>query len=114
MYILAFNRRHTDNCHQSAQTGGAPLTYLEQKRKEAQMNYLQEQKYFAEHKAELEDFMKRQEEAFASQIPSNLWAAIDQFTKKEGPDQAAAAGQEVPVTVSAAQPQGQQAPKPPT
>ena len=79
------------------------------------MNYLQEQKYFAEHKAELEEFMKRQEEAFASQIPSNLWAAIDQFTKKEDPDQAAAAaGQEVPVTVSPAQPQGQQAPKPPT
>ncbi len=76
---------------------------------------MQEQKYFEEHKAELEAFIKQQEEAMASQAPSNLWAAIDMFNKKD-PDQAAAAGQEVPVTVSSAQPQpqGQQRPKPPT
>ena len=79
------------------------------------MNYIQEQKYFEEHKAELDEFMKQQEEAFASQAPSNLWAAIDMFNKKD-PNQVAAAGQEVPVTVSTAQPQsqGQQTPNPPT
>jgi len=79
------------------------------------MNYIQEQKYFEEHKAELEAFMKQQEEAAASQAPSNLWAAIDMFSKKD-PDQAAAAGQDVPVTAPSVQPQpqGQRPPKPPT
>ncbi|KAF8320242.1 import inner membrane translocase subunit tim-50 [Amanita rubescens] len=99
----------------SAQTDGPPPSYLEQKRKEAQMNYIQEQKYFEEHKADLEAFIKQQEEAAASQAPSNLWAAIDMFNKKD-PDQVAAAGQEVPVTAPSVQPQpqGQQPPKSPT
>ncbi|KAF8625876.1 hypothetical protein AX15_005154 [Amanita polypyramis BW_CC] len=88
---------------------GPPPTYLEQKRKEAQMNYIQEQKYLAEHKEDLERFMKQQEEALASQVPNNLWAAIDQFSKKDDPSKTGIGGQDVPVTAaSSSQPQQSQ------
>ncbi|KAF8623313.1 hypothetical protein AX17_001618 [Amanita inopinata Kibby_2008] len=67
----------------SASMGGPPPSYLELKRKEAQMQYLEEQKYLEQHKDDLERFMKQQEEALAGQVPNNLWDAIDQFKGKK-------------------------------
>ena len=52
------------------------------------MHYLEEQKYLEMHKDELERFIKQQEEALASQVPTNLWAALDQFGKKDDPNKA--------------------------
>ncbi|PFH47484.1 hypothetical protein AMATHDRAFT_67686 [Amanita thiersii Skay4041] len=71
--------------------GGPPPTYLEQKRREAQLQYMEEQKYLESHKDELEQFMKQQEEALASQVPNSLWDAIDQLKgrKEQQPDAAA-------------------------
>ncbi|KAK2464401.1 hypothetical protein APHAL10511_003549 [Amanita phalloides] len=84
-------------------TDGTPPTYLEQKRKEAQMAYIQDRKYLEEHREELEQYIKQQEEALASQVPSNLWQAIDQFSKKEDPGKAPTTGQDTPEIVPSSQ-----------
>ncbi|KIL61962.1 hypothetical protein M378DRAFT_13166 [Amanita muscaria Koide BX008] len=82
----------------ASSTDGPPPTYLELKRKEAQMHYLEEQKYLETHKDDLERLIKQQEEAMASQVPTNLWAALDQFSKKEDPDQASQTDQGPPTS----------------
>ncbi|TFK37060.1 HAD-like domain-containing protein [Crucibulum laeve] len=53
-----------------------PATYLEQKRREAQAQYKEEQKYIQEHKEELEKLLQQDQEAMAAQVPGNLWEAI--------------------------------------
>ncbi|ESK90564.1 mitochondrial import inner membrane translocase subunit tim50 [Moniliophthora roreri MCA 2997] len=57
----------------------APLTYLEQKRKEAQMQYKEEQAYIAKNKDYLEKLLKQEQDMMAAQVPKNLWEAIDQM-----------------------------------
>jgi len=58
---------------------GPPLTYLEQKRAEAQKQFLEEQKYLRDHKDELEKLYEQDQQAMAAQIPGNLWEALDQY-----------------------------------
>jgi len=70
---------------------GIPPTYLEQKRREAQMQYQEEQKYIAEHKEELERLLAQEQEAMAGEVPGTLWEAFDHFRgspkKKEGEEE---------------------------
>ncbi|KAG5644307.1 hypothetical protein DXG03_008725 [Asterophora parasitica] len=54
-----------------------PPTYLEQKRKEAQAQYLEEQKYIAEHREELEKLLAQEQQAMAGEVPGSLWEAFD-------------------------------------
>ncbi|KAK0449281.1 import inner membrane translocase subunit tim-50 [Armillaria borealis] len=66
-----------------SQTEPVPLTYLEQKRKEAQRNYLEEQAYIEKNREQLDKLLEQDREMMAAQVPSNLWDAIDQM--KGGP-----------------------------
>jgi len=47
-------------------------TYLEQKRREAQMQYQEEQKYIAEHEEELERLLAQEQEAMTGEVPWTL------------------------------------------
>jgi import inner membrane translocase subunit TIM50 len=53
-----------------------PPTYLEQKRKEAQKHYLEDQAYLQAHKEEYERLIEQNQQAMAKDAPSNLWDAI--------------------------------------
>ncbi|PPR01383.1 hypothetical protein CVT24_006221 [Panaeolus cyanescens] len=57
----------------------APPTYLEQRRREAQAQYLHEQNYIKENKEEIEKAMQQEQAAMAAQAPGSLWAAMDQL-----------------------------------
>ncbi|KAJ7623368.1 HAD-like domain-containing protein [Roridomyces roridus] len=56
-----------------------PPTYLEQKRREAQQQYAEEQKYIQDNKAYLEGLLKKEQEMMVSQGPGTLWEAIGQI-----------------------------------
>jgi len=60
-------------------TTGPPPTYLEQKRAESQKQYLDEQKYLRDNKAELGRLLEQDRNTMAAQVPNNLWEAIDHF-----------------------------------
>ncbi|KAF6752219.1 import inner membrane translocase subunit tim-50 [Ephemerocybe angulata] len=62
--------------------GQPPPTYLEQKRKEAQHQYQEEQKYLRDNKEQLEKLLEQEQQAMAAMVPSNLWEAIDQISGK--------------------------------
>jgi import inner membrane translocase subunit TIM50 len=66
-----------------------PPTYLEQKRKDAQLQYKEEQAYLEAHKADFERLMQQDQQAMANETPTNLWAAINVLqgppTKGGGP-----------------------------
>ncbi|KAF8161565.1 HAD-like domain-containing protein [Crassisporium funariophilum] len=66
-----------------------PPTYLEQKRKEAQIQYQEEQNYIKRNKDELEKLLEQDQQAMAAQVPGNLWEAMDQFKGKRPEDLAA-------------------------
>ncbi|KIK07744.1 hypothetical protein K443DRAFT_673009 [Laccaria amethystina LaAM-08-1] len=82
--------------------GVPPPTYLEQKRREAQMQYQEEQKYLRDNKEQLENLLEQDQQAMAAEIPGNLWEAIDQFKgkKKHMDDQPPAAQTSSPVSSS--------------
>ncbi|KIK50841.1 hypothetical protein GYMLUDRAFT_266045 [Collybiopsis luxurians FD-317 M1] len=61
----------------SRSTQNAPPTYLEQKRKEAQQQYLDEQAQIAKNKDYLESLLKHEQALMAAQAPSNIWEAIE-------------------------------------
>lgn len=72
--------------------GQPPPTYLEQKRREAQIQYQEEQKYIRENREQLEKLLEQDLQAQAAAVPNNLWEAIDQFQgkpKTPSPDDAA-------------------------
>ncbi|KAF8655081.1 hypothetical protein AX16_003246 [Volvariella volvacea WC 439] len=69
----------------SNQQAGPPPTYLEQKRKEAQLQYLEEQKYIADHKEEMDKMLEQEQQVMNAQVPSSLWEAMDQFKGKNEP-----------------------------
>jgi import inner membrane translocase subunit TIM50 len=73
------------------------LTYLEQKRSEAQQQYAEEQKYIREHKDYLESLLQKDQEMMAAEIPGTLWEAIGQLTgePKKKPADPTQAGKEV-------------------
>ncbi|KAJ7634158.1 HAD-like domain-containing protein [Mycena polygramma] len=74
-----------------------PMTYLEQKRQEAQQQYAEEQKYIREHKDYLEGLLKKDQEMMAAEIPGTLWEAIGQLTgePKKKPTDGQEPGKEV-------------------
>ncbi|KAJ7050490.1 HAD-like domain-containing protein [Mycena amicta] len=57
-----------------------PLTYLEQKRREAQEQYAEELKYIREHKDYLEGLLQKEQEIMAKEVPATLWDAVGQIT----------------------------------
>ncbi|OAX40299.1 HAD-like protein [Rhizopogon vinicolor AM-OR11-026] len=73
-----------------------PLTYLEQKRLEAQRQYKEEQAYIATHKDEFEKLLEEDRQAMAREMSGNLWSALDAMTgnKKVEPAAATAKGDE--------------------
>ncbi|KAI0700964.1 HAD-like domain-containing protein [Cerioporus squamosus] len=52
-----------------------PLTYLEQKRLEAQRQYLEEQEYLRQNKENFDRLIKEEQEAMAREMPSTFWGA---------------------------------------
>lgn len=78
---------HLTNHRQSQPTtSGPPPTYLEQKRAEAQKQYLEEQKYLRDNRAELERLLEQDQKAMAAQVPNNLWEAIDHLRGVASPN----------------------------
>lgn len=73
-----------------------PLTYLEQKRLEAQRQYKEEQAYIASHKDEFERLLEEDRQAMAQEMSGSLWSALDSMTGKKivGPAAGAAAAKE--------------------
>ncbi|KAF5363180.1 hypothetical protein D9758_008395 [Tetrapyrgos nigripes] len=57
----------------------APPTYLEQKRKEAQQQYQEEQAYIKKNKDYLEQLLKQDQDMMAQMVPNNFWEALDQL-----------------------------------
>ncbi|KAH9851103.1 NIF-domain-containing protein [Lenzites betulinus] len=53
-----------------------PLTYLEQKRLEAQRHYLEEQEYLRANKDNFDRMLKEEQEAMAREMPSTIWGAM--------------------------------------
>ncbi|KAM5537861.1 hypothetical protein V8D89_008337 [Ganoderma adspersum] len=53
----------------------APLTYLELKRREAQLRYVEEQEYLKQNKPMFDKMIKEQEEAMQREMPSTFWGA---------------------------------------
>ncbi|KAI8978264.1 HAD-like domain-containing protein [Trametes punicea] len=53
-----------------------PLTYLEQKRLEAQRHYAEEQEYLRTNKEYFDRMLKEEQEALARQMPSTIWGAM--------------------------------------
>ncbi|KAH9888372.1 NIF-domain-containing protein [Cubamyces lactineus] len=52
-----------------------PLTYLEQKRLEAQRHYAEEQEYLRANKENFDRMLKEEQEAMAREMPSTIWGA---------------------------------------
>ncbi|KAI0352001.1 NIF-domain-containing protein [Trametes cingulata] len=53
-----------------------PLTYLEQKWLEAQHHYMEEQEYLRQNKEHFDRMLKEEQEAFAREMPSTIWGAV--------------------------------------
>ncbi|KAG1865503.1 HAD-like domain-containing protein [Suillus subalutaceus] len=60
-----------------------PLTYLEQKRLEAQRQYKEEQLYIATHKDEFERLLEEDRQAMAREMSGSLWGALDAMAGKK-------------------------------
>jgi mitochondrial import inner membrane translocase subunit TIM50 len=56
-----------------------PPTYLEQKRREAQAQYREEQAYIAANKDNFDKLLKEEMEAYEKQMPSTFYGAIGTF-----------------------------------
>ncbi|TDL22925.1 HAD-like protein [Rickenella mellea] len=62
-----------------------PLTYLEQKRKEAQLQYLEEMKYLEENKPHLDKLIEEDRQAQAAQMSGNLLSVISGIASGKPP-----------------------------
>ncbi|KAG2109632.1 HAD-like domain-containing protein [Suillus discolor] len=60
-----------------------PLTYLEQKRLEAQRQYKEEQSYIATHKDEFERLLEEDRKAMAREMSGSLWSVLDTMAGKK-------------------------------
>jgi hypothetical protein len=92
------------NVDPQAAKPAVPLTYLEQKRKDAQLQYKEEQAYIQSHKADFERLLEEDRQAMAKEMSGTLWGALDALTgapKKEEGKKVAADG-----TSGVAPPQG--------
>lgn len=83
---------------QTHNNGPIPLTYLEQKRKEAQQQYLEEQAYINANKENFDRMIKEEQETFAREMPGTVWGMAEAFLrggpppKKDGPETQVQAG----------------------
>ncbi|KAI0753387.1 HAD-like domain-containing protein [Daedaleopsis nitida] len=77
---------------QPSAASNVPLTYLEQKRLEAQRQYLEEQEYMRQNKENFDRLIKEEQEAMAREMPSTFWGAA-QAILAGGPQPPPAAGQ---------------------
>ena len=85
--------------HEAA--GPEPLTYLEQKRREAQAHYREEQAYIAKNKDEFERLLLEDQKAMASEGPGSLLEALSMMQGgKEAAEKAANADAEKPAAAS--------------
>ncbi|KZP20073.1 HAD-like protein [Athelia psychrophila] len=64
----------------AASASPVPLTYLEQKRKEAQALYLEEQAFITKNKDEFERLIEQDKQAMAAQMPDNLIGMLSVMT----------------------------------
>ncbi|KAI0785773.1 HAD-like domain-containing protein [Abortiporus biennis] len=83
-----------------------PPTYLEQKRREAQLMYKEEQAYINSNKEQFDKMIKAEQEALAQQMPSTFWGAANAMMGGMPPPQpipqSQPEGGEVKVTVDGA------------
>lgn len=63
--------------------GQPPPTYLEQKRAEAQRQYIEEQKYIEANRETLDKMLQQEQDAMAAQAPGNLFEMFGQPKKPE-------------------------------
>lgn len=59
------------------------MTYLEQKRLEAQRQYKEEQLYIATHKDEFERLLEEDRKAMAREMSGSLWSVLDTMAGKK-------------------------------
>ncbi|KAI9064763.1 NIF-domain-containing protein [Trametes sanguinea] len=84
-----------------------PLTYLEQKRLEAQRHYVEEQEYLRVNKDNFDRMLKEEQEAMAREMPSTIWGAA-QAMLAGGPQPPQSQLQQPPAPSGQAQQQQQQ------
>lgn len=77
----------TDSIILQSSRSSVPLTYLEQKRLEAQRQYKEEQSYIATHKHEFERLLEEDRQAMAREMSGSLWGVLDSMAGKK-PDAA--------------------------
>ncbi|KAI0765697.1 NIF-domain-containing protein [Trametes elegans] len=70
-----------------------PLTYVEQKRLEAQRHYQEEQEYLRANKDNFDRMIKEEQEAMAREMPSTIWGAMQAIA--QGPPQPGDGGREL-------------------
>ena len=59
-----------------------PLTYLEQKRLEAQRQYLEEWEYLCQNKDSFDRIIKEEQEALAKWMPLTFWGTATAMPRK--------------------------------
>jgi len=69
-----------------APRGQAPPTYLEQKRMEAQRQYIEEQKYIEANRETLDKMLEQEQHAMAAQAPGSLFEVFGAMKKPEPKD----------------------------
>jgi hypothetical protein len=62
-----------------------PLTYLEQKRREAQLHYLEEQKYIADNKATFDKLIEEDRKAQEAQMSGSMWTVLQMMVGGQPP-----------------------------
>lgn len=71
-----------------------PLTYLEQKRKEAQAHYREDQAYIAKNREQFDKLLEEDRNAAAAQMSGSLWSVVSGIAGGPPPAPHAGAGSE--------------------
>lgn len=69
-----------------------PLTYLEQKRKEAQAHFREDQAYIAQNRENFEKLLEEDRKAAAAQMSGSLWSVMSGIAGGQPPAAPAAPG----------------------
>lgn len=100
------------------------MTYLEQKRREAQAMYLEEKRYIDSNRENFAKLLKDEQDAMAREMTGTFWSAAQYLltgqppegAKRETPSSAAAgaasADAAVPITIASGSPQPNSQQKP--
>ncbi|KAH8110508.1 HAD-like protein [Phellopilus nigrolimitatus] len=77
-----------DACPNAQETySPEPITYLEQKRKEAQAHYLEEQAYITANRGQFDRLLEEERQAAAAQMSGNLWSLMSGMSGAPPPPQ---------------------------